>query len=376
MKNVNYGNRLQAMALSNYLKKYFPDAEVDSICFNDWGEQKVTNVFFWSRLKLKHLLMRLRKRNDDVVNVTKRLDKFNTFSNKFMTIIDSSENLHSIVATKNYDYLIVGSDIVWGQERGYVNKSLFLDFKLHNNVKRVAYAASFGAKNIPNENKDYISNVLTDFSGISVRESSAVGLLSSIGVEDVYHVADPTLLITKQEWEQVEKIDIEVRKRVPEKYIFTYILGKDNFTRTEVERLAKDVDLPIVTIQYAGGTSCPADDNYNAIKLSDVSPEEWIWLINHAEYVITDSFHGSVFSTIFKKKFLVTKREYIVDINERMRDFLMCTNQIEKWQSLNSISSLAEFDFHFKDVDHKLTSLIKDSSRFIENIIVEDMKNI
>lgn len=213
MKNVNYGNRLQAMALSNYLKKYFPDAEVDSICFNDWGEQKVTNVFFWSRLKLKHLLMRLRKRNDDVVNVTKRLDKFNTFSNKFMTIIDSSENLRSIVATKNYDYLIVGSDIVWGQERGYVNKSLFLDFKLHNNVKRVAYAASFGAKNIPNENKDYISNVLTDFSGISVRESSAVGLLSSIGVEDVYHVADPTLLITKQEWEQVEKIDIEVRKK-------------------------------------------------------------------------------------------------------------------------------------------------------------------
>ena len=134
-------------------------------------------------------------------------------------------------------------------------------------------------------------------------------MLKNIGINNVKHVCDPTLLLSKKEWENIEqKINIK------EKYIFVYLLGKNKEQREKIKELAKELNLIIVDISHANGEFNKVDEGFSNYSIDNCSPEEWIWLIHNAEYIITDSFHGVVFSTIFNKKFFVLKRYYTENI--------------------------------------------------------------
>ena len=186
-------------------------------------------------------------------------------------------------------------------------------------------------------------------------------------MENAVHVCDPTLLLTKEEWSAVA----EPVKGIQEKYIFVYLLGKDIEHRNSIEKLASKNSLKVVTIPHANDNYDDVDDNFGDYREMDASPENWIWLIKNAEYVITDSFHATVFSVIFSKKFLVAKRYWIQDINVRMTDFLETIGEQDKFVDISSVESLDDFAWNYEKIFSITEEFIVNSKEYIKKTLTE-----
>ena len=360
---INYGNRLQAYSLNRFVTNTFNE-RTDSLILN-FRYRKVLNYSFFAILRKLFLKLFLKNgRNPESGFFEVRLNYCRGFTKKIET-----KFIARLCEIKKCDYtsIIVGSDVIWAQVDGVVDKLRFLDFKLKGPFKKIAYAPSFGKNWIPECNKKYIKNCLDDFEAISVREKSSIELLKSIGVENVAHVCDPTLLLTAEEWSSVA----EPVEEVTEKYIFVYLLGKDAEQRTAITELAKKHGLKIATIPHADNIYNLVDNDFGDYRLMDASPENWVWLIKNAEYVITDSFHGSVFSTIFSKKFIVTKRHYEQDINMRMTDFLDTIDEQNKFIDITKVNSLDEFVWDYEKIHKTTDEFIAKSKEYLKNALTE-----
>ena len=374
-KTMNYGNRLQTYALNKYLSSNDFADEVHSLILNFENRKYilVEKLIYELKMLIKRILGFLRiikskkvslSRENETSMFEKRLSNSQRFTRRITTKeIDSLEQMQN----ENYDTVVVGSDIVWKQERVAVDRMRFLDFELKNPFKKISYAASFGGVLIPKNSKKYIKKYLDDFQAISVREKVSVGLLEGIGMENAVHVCDPTLLLTKEEWSAVA----EPVKGIQEKYIFVYLLGKDIEHRNSIEKLASKNSLKVVTIPHANDNYDDVDDNFGDYREMDASPENWIWLIKNAEYVITDSFHATVFSVIFSKKFLVAKRYWIQDINVRMTDFLETIGEQDKFVDISSVESLDDFAWNYEKIFSITEEFIVNSKEYIKKTLTE-----
>lgn len=375
MDNVNYGNKLQAFALNNYLNNTFK-CEAESIIIDNKldakkstlkGLHKYANKAKKIPKKIKEVFINIIKRfNKKKYNFSKRLEACNTFIKNNIRLCKNLINLENITKT-DYDVFITGSDVVWAQVNGGVNRIKFLNFKTKKKFKKIAYAPSFGNDWIPKENIDTIKDFLSSFNGISVREKSSTEMLKNIGINNVKHVCDPTLLLSKKEWENIEqKINIK------EKYIFVYLLGKNKEQREKIKELAKELNLIIVDISHANGEFNKVDEGFSNYSIDNCSPEEWIWLIHNAEYIITDSFHGVVFSTIFNKKFFVLKRYYTENINNRMLDYLNTIDECDKMIDITNFKSINDFEWNYTKIDSKLEEFVTNSKQYLKRNILED----
>ena len=117
------------------------------------------------------------------------------------------------------------------------------------------------------------------------------------GIDDVSHVCDPTLLLSSEDWNEITKDVKRIDKYIGKKYALIYIIGFDKHEK-EIKEICKKMDIMPVFV------SCEKLNLNNSLEVNyfdDCSPQEWIWMIKYAEFVITDSFHGLIFSTIFKK---------------------------------------------------------------------------
>ena len=375
MDNVNYGNKLQAFALNNYLNNTFK-CEAESIIIDNKldakkstlkGLHKYANKAKKIPKKVKEVFINITKRfNKKKYNFNKRLEACNTFIKNNIRLCKNLINLENITKT-DYDVFITGSDVVWAQVNGGVNRIKFLNFKTKKNFEKIAYAPSFGNDWIPKENTDTIKDFLSSFNAISVREKSSTEMLKNIGINNVKHVCDPTLLLSKKEWENIEqKINIK------EKYIFVYLLGKNKEQREKIKELAKNLNLIIVDIPHANGEFNKVDEGFSNYSIDNCSPEEWIWLIHNAEYIITDSFHGVVFSTIFNKKFFVLKRYYTENINNRMLDYLNTIDECDKMIDITNCKSINDFEWNYTKIDSKLEEFVTNSKQYLKRNILED----
>ncbi|MBO4417830.1 MAG: polysaccharide pyruvyl transferase family protein [Bacteroidales bacterium] len=217
-------------------------------------------------------------------------------------------------ANKDYDCFIVGSDQTWSP---YVTKSKhtinFLDFVEPGRIK-ASYAPSLGTCHLEAEYIELLKEKLSGFNYLSCREKHNADLLSERFGRKVEHVLDPTLLLSREEWLMIaEPVDM------PEHYILCYILGAKQCISDFAERIGKEQSLPV----YYIGSRPEYLLKENA--LNDITPGQFITLISQADYVVTDSFHGSLFSINFQRQFYAfTKREITdgTNDNDRIRDFL------------------------------------------------------
>ena len=371
MYNVNFGNRLQAYALNRYLRENKKQYEVTSLYFvkgfKDFLNTK--KIPFLKKVK-KRILRDYRKFTKQTGlcdEVSERLKRFNEFSSKNIRLPDHPYTWDDLKES-DYDVIVVGSDIVWFQHEDEIKRVRFLDFKAKNPFRKIAYAASFGTDWIPEENVSDVKRCLDDFEAISVRESSSVEFLKkSIGVDGAVYAVDPTMLLTSEQWESVEKKPEDIKN--DEKYIFVYLLSQSIEDRKNIERLAQKHGCRICTVPYASGTKSRADKNFGDIRVMDCSPEEWVWLIHHAEYVITDSFHGVVFSTMFGRKFLSTKRKEVFDINNRMKDYLTNIQSIDKSVALENVESLESFEWDYRTIEQRRKEMIQNSKKYIDKYL-------
>lgn len=187
------------------------------------------------------------------------------------------------------DVYIAGSDQIWNPR---IDRPDFFLQYVEESSKCISYAASLGVSVLPKEQCEQFTEKFRKFSHISVRESDMVQTLEGlVPVKPVVHI-DPTLLKTPEEWRKDSK---EYKVRKP--YILVYpIFWKREFN-SELKELHKRTGCDIISIHYG------VRNIYCTKQIQDVDPGEFIWLVDHAEGVVTSSFHGVAFSIIFNKKF-------------------------------------------------------------------------
>lgn len=378
INDVNYGNRLQALALNIYLRNCNLGSDVISLYFDnqECKEYKITSQIMRNfrringilcykilpQLKGRFLTASKENKNQNIdTYVCQRLKNLNEFCYKNMNIPEVAWKWDDLLSS-SFDAIVVGSDVVWQQERAVYSRRSFLDFELEKPYKKIAYAASFGRDYLPKENVKDIRRCLADFDGISLREKSSIEMLKKIGINDASHALDPTLLFTSEYWMRMEN---ECEK-IPDKYIFAYLLGDGKQEREQINRLSKKLRLPIVTIPYATGKYNEFDFNFGNIRVPDCGAREWLWLIDHAALIVTDSFHGTVFSVNFGKKFLVLKRQAALDINNRLVDFLATIGEGNKMINKNEDLNLDGMVWNYELIRLRLDEMRNESKKFLD----------
>lgn len=366
---VNYGNHLQAYALNYYLRKHCGVGQVESLVLCGKPLKQRTNIFHpnvWKG-KAKYILQRNAVRSTDPELVKERLAQFQRFRNMCIPMRNKAISARELQNT-DYDAFVVGSDVVWQQGPGSVNRTKFLDFTAKKPFRRIAYAPSFANDYMPWWNMGFVRKYLKAFDAVSVREHSSVAALEKHGITGVQYCVDPTLLLTAQEWEALEQRPEGLAE--DGRYLFAYILGRDPDTRDQLTELARRKGLELVTVPHAGGIYVPADAEMEAIRVNACAIENWLWLIHHAQLVVTDSFHGTVFSTIFQRKFVVLKREVLdMDINNRMTDYLHQIGQEDKALPADRLEEVDSLVWDYDQIGEAISIRRQNSIQFLKNAL-------
>ena len=201
-----------------------------------------------------------------------------------------------------FDAYIVGSDQVWRPRYSPCLTNYFLDFvESERNVKKIAYAASFGVDNweFTEEQTRECARLAKQFDAISVREDSAVDLCKRYFDVKATHLLDPTMLLNKEIYTSIfakERISQSPRN------LLTYILDKSAEKDRIINNVARKYNLKPFSVMPRRGFSEPGRKDIQDCVLPSV--EEWIRGFMDAQFVITDSFHGTVFSILFNKPFI------------------------------------------------------------------------
>ena len=301
--NDNYGQLLQCYALQKYLRDL--GHEVYLIKYNFRSDLKknpllikvikALNPYFLIRF-----LLQKKHKKQIMYEELKNNRKFNEFREKYINFSEKQYNSYLELQHNppEADCYIVGSDQVWNYKyldipRSASYRPMFLDFG-NENIKRLAYAASWGVKELPEEIIKVLNPLLSKFNYIGVREQSGIELCSQCGRDDAEWVCDPTLLLPAEKYREIYENE-EIRKP-KDKYLLLYLLNnRFSFDKQKVYEFAKSKELEVVYITGNGMV-----DKHK--KFFATIPE-WLYFVDNAEYVITNSFHCGVFSTIFNKKF-------------------------------------------------------------------------
>lgn len=269
---TNYGAVLQAYALQQALSGMGHDAVLI-----DYYPAKFKKTFLnCLRLKRIYLIPKSLKS----IGKEKKIEVFRKKYLKRTAYYSQSTQLHS--TAEKFDCYICGSDQIWNQSfvRSSERKNnmvYFLNFAPEGKII-ASYAASFGATTYPEDLQKDLKEVLLRFDAISVREQSGVEIINRLGIEDVQMVPDPTLLLTAEVYESL------LCNKENSKYACLYMLhGKQKDAVPLVNDL-KERDF--------GCVCCDGD-----------SVEKWLETIRFAEFVVTNSFHGIVFSILFHRPF-------------------------------------------------------------------------
>lgn len=302
--HTNFGGNLQAYALSVTLNKL--GCETTFLNQQNTHFSKISNILNVLKQLIKVIILnkapvyRLPPEQYSII----RKNHIN-FIQKHMNlseILNTESELKGFIRDEKFDFVIVGSDQVWRDAYVTNIETYFLNFIKDCRTKKIAYAASFGLdywQYSVNKTKK-IKELVKEFEYVSVREDIAVKLCKSHLDIEVDHVLDPTLLLKKDEYIKL----IDVNQNHSKGKIFTYILDESADKLKLISRVSKDLHKDIYSINT---TKYPKNkkilNNPHAYTVSKI--EDWLESFHGAEYVITDSFHGMVFSIIFNKKFIV-----------------------------------------------------------------------
>lgn len=302
----NYGAELQCCALYRKLQKMGYDAEVINFLFgihhdHDFtGEKLTVPISFKQRIKVKmlpvvqDLFCLFYQKNKALRN--KRFDEFHaTYNNLTKTVYPSVHSLNE--ANFDYDVLCIGSDQVWNYEKGYSLEPFFACFD-KKGTKKISYGSSIGLSKLSPEAEEVFKKELSGFASLSVREQQASELLKKLLNKDVDVVLDPTLILNSKEWLEVAKTDMCPK----EKYVLVYIvtIKPCNYVLDVARKVAKERGLKIVRICR---DAYPEHSGSDVEEILTAGPSDFVGLFANAEFVVTNSFHGTVFSINFSKSF-------------------------------------------------------------------------
>lgn len=298
----NFGNRLQNYALQSVLEDMGAEAETlpNYIAYR-FRRSLHSKVNRYLRGFLKHDGRR--------AEVIKQL-RFEKFDKKYFRFSRDYSEISFITegAGSHCDCFVAGSDQIWNPHFCFNYDFNFLTFAPRE--KRVAYAASFGVDAVPEEKKERFAEYLKGMRAISTREYAGSDIVRSLTGNSCPVLPDPTLLLTPARWQRFEK---KPRWHSAENYILVYHLGTKENQRNVVAQLLD------AHPEYRGCGIVNIGDADNARTFS-ITPDEFLYLLHHARLMVTDSFHGTVFSLLFGTPIYYTKRvDHYVSMNSRVQ---------------------------------------------------------
>ena len=311
IESANYGNRLQNYALQTVLQSM--GVEVKTL--------HRETIDCSAKEQIKRLMQNI---------FQTKASKFRRFDGhiEFSKIV-IGRDYYPIGISSQFDYFVVGSD-----------------------NQKISYAASFGVSEIPLDRVKYYAEKLKTFSALSVREKHAARIVKDLTNREATVVLDPTLLLKASEWKIVENKSKYMPKS---KYVFVYALGtmcqrfKDKIRSLEKEYVIFDVR----AIQK-NGRELP------------IGPAEFLYLLRNADFVLTDSFHATVFSILYHKRFITFNRLGI-NMNSRIKSLAELID-IQEW--INKYGELeCEKIIDYTSVDEILARERKKSIDFLREAL-------
>ena len=282
---VNYGSALQTYALQRFLKEKGFESEIIDFVFTNTPHG------------LKNWLRYLFKCNFISSIKFRKFWKENYILSKqcYKTKKELSD------ASCKYDIYLTGSDQVWNPNHNGEELTFMFDFIKSPTAIKVSYASSFSNSVIPQHMGKKYSELLSQYSTISVREEKALGLIKNLTGKDAAWVCDPTLLIGKEVW---LKLAQKTKITIKEPYVLFYILTYAYNPYPEIERIIRQIQEKYKGCRFVFLNGKVSDKwRHNSVVVNNISPYEFISLIEKAEFVVTTSFHGTAFAINFRKPF-------------------------------------------------------------------------
>lgn len=256
------------------------------------------------------------------------------------------------------DVYVTGSDQTWNSQFNEgIDRGFFLDF-LPEKDRRLAFVASFGKTKLDVNEISETKRLLSRYEKISVREDSAVQIISDLGFEAPVQLVDPTLMLEKREW-----VEIASPRLVKEPYLILMLLyNEDNHTTEYARKLADEKGLKLVKISWEMKKPPMVDQLF-----THRSPADFLSLFHHADFVVTNSFHGLAFSINLEKQFIVVPRN---EFNSRIESLLKLTGLENRLVSVETQLSVASEQIDYQPVRAQLMIERKRAEEFIEKALL------
>ena len=251
---------------------------------------------------------------------------------------------------------------------GYVFN--FLNARDHKIV--FSYASSVSVSNLPGVYIQYMKKALAKYSAVSLREEATVEQFKRCIFDNTKHVLDPTLLVDRESWHELAG-----KRRINGKYIFCYMLGDDRNQRKQIKEFAKKKGLKLVTLPHIVNSSVfqfkTQDWHFGDVQLYDIGIPEFLSLIQHAEIVVTDSFHAGVFSYVFHKEFYLLERPTSNPedvMNVRIYDLVKLYGTPDRVVSVNeNLVTKTVNPIDYSIVDKNVLTMQKSSREFLSSAL-------
>lgn len=362
----NYGSALQAYALVAYLQKLGHHVEtIDYVFPNSYHLKKAIpslkgRIKLWIRETLRSLL---------VEPFLQRNHKFIVFRRAHLSLskkeYKSKEYLKA--CPPYFDLYITGSDQVWNESKIFNDDSFFCDFALKDK-KIISFGASITTNKLTDTYAERLKKQLAKYSAIGVREKSSLPLIQKLGLSQniqVLNTCDPTLLLESTDYDNLAS---ESKVKIDYDYILVHQL-EYNFSAepaiSEVINSAKKhYGCGIIMIDHMFKKLADGDH-----KVCNLGPNEFIWLFKHAKAIVTSSFHGTMFSVIYRKPF-VSIAPPKGHLDSRITDTLVGMGLTDHLVYNNGEKISINWNANYTDIQEKqITAYIEKSKEFLkENI--------
>lgn len=259
---------------------------------------------------------------------------------------------------RGYDAVVAGSDQVWCtiSIRGF-DPSYFLDFipKL-SKCKKISYAASFGPTKILSDERASVVQMIKDFDAIAVRDSNSLTILQRDCGENAIKVLDPTFLTDF-------KNIIPIRKQNPKPYLLLYLEKQISpEEKAFIQSTAERKGLEITSI----GDSYGIADKISA----DVGPKEWLWHFKHASFIVTNFYHGTIFSIKFNKQFTMLARESKINKAKDLLDMLNLTHRMIAGIEADTMA-IQSVAIDYESVNERLDQAVLKSHSYLSAMLAQ-----
>lgn len=354
--SYNCGSMLESYAMQTILEKCNMKAEI--VNFSSDGQKELYSVWFKNN-SIRNII-----KNIMLISVHSRLvknnNKYEEFKNEHFKLSKEYKTSDKI-SEKDYSIVVAGSDQIWNITIKDSDDAYFLNWV--KKARKVAYSPSFGAKNIlqySNNPQKYI-DYLNDFDALSIRENNGKKWLKELVNKDVEVLLDPTMLLDREDYDKIMANDV----KIDDKYIFFYSPGFDSEICSYVKKIADKYNLKVIT--WSTKRYCTKRIKRFSFSLPEYeNPAMYLYLMKNAELVITTSYHGTIFSTIYRKKFITVKNGEMYGDDDRVITLLEQMNMMDRlipYEFKEDFDYLADVDY--SNYDKKVAKLRKKSMDYI-----------